>query len=83
MGLHGNPWRCLGNDGAPHRNLCESAWEKFSHRVTRKTVTYEIKFHAQEPTRDMVAYKGNHIGLYRMKFSLQNPTRETVWGDVG
>ena len=42
-----------------------------------------MKFRAQELTRDMVAYKGNHMGLYSMNFSLQNSTRETMWDDVG
>ena len=56
MGLYGNPWECIGNDGIPHRNLCESAWGEISHRVTRKRVS-GMKFRGQEPTRDMVAYK--------------------------
>ena len=62
IGLYGNPWKRIGNDGIPHRKLCESAWGEISHRVKRKRVS-GIKFCAQEPTRDMVAYKGNHMGL--------------------
>ena len=62
MELYGNPWGCIGDDGIPYRNLCESAWKEISHRVTRKRVS-GTKFRAQAPTRDVVAYKGNHMGL--------------------
>ena len=63
-------------------SISELAWGEICHSVTRKGV-YEMKFRAQKPTRDMVAYKGNHMGLYRMKLPLQNPTRDTVCDGVG
>ena len=75
MAIHRTAQEMTGS----HIGIYVSMGRNFPQGDTQKSVWDEIPW--ARTHRDMVAYKGNHIGLYRMKFRMK-VTRETMWDEV-
>ena len=64
MGLYGNPWECIGNNGISHRNLCESAWGKFSIGWHAKQCMGWNSVHRNLQGTCWPFHKGNRVGRW-------------------